>query len=264
MANESKLDVYIIPENFIEGGRIFNGMFKTRNFIEAAVLSLIVGVPLWMIPYPSITVKLSVVSIFVVPIFLIAVTGINDGSFIEFLQQFMKWKKSKRVMLYNGQTQSRAVRPADVIDAQEMPKDKFVQTVNDWKDKRKAKSSQTSFVEGVDFVFKEDSDDSYFIAAEKKILNQSENVQSDADTKKRKKSKKVKKQKTLLLENNPKTDIGSTTKIEEKSTEVDENCEVIVIDNDDTSNSNLHESQKIAHLAENDIEFSKEAFSNEE
>lgn len=235
MASENKLDVYIIPENFIEGGRIFNGMFKTRNFIEAIVLSLIVGAPLWMIHYPSISVKITVLSIFVLPLFMIAVSGINDSSLIEFAQQFLKWRKSKRVMLYNGKARSRAVRPADVIDAQEMPKDKLVQAVNNWKDKRKPKTTQTSFVEGVDFVFYDDENaDSSFVSTEKRIMNQF----TDNDNKTAKKRKKKSKKDTtlFLLENNSESDnakINQNNELpqDEKNVET-EACEVIEILND--------------------------------
>lgn len=40
MRNEER-DVYVIPPNFIEGGTLLGGMFKTRNVIEAGVLGLL-------------------------------------------------------------------------------------------------------------------------------------------------------------------------------------------------------------------------------
>ena len=40
-------DIYIIPPNFIEGGTLFGGMFKTRNVVEAGILTLAVGVPVF-------------------------------------------------------------------------------------------------------------------------------------------------------------------------------------------------------------------------
>ena len=38
-------DTYLIPPNFIEGGTLLGGMFKTRNVIEAAILGAAVGLP---------------------------------------------------------------------------------------------------------------------------------------------------------------------------------------------------------------------------
>ena len=44
MRNEER-DVYVIPPNFIEGGTLLGGMFKTRNAIEASILAAVVGLP---------------------------------------------------------------------------------------------------------------------------------------------------------------------------------------------------------------------------
>lgn len=38
-------DSYLIPPNFIEGGTLMGGMFKTRNVIEAGILGAAVGLP---------------------------------------------------------------------------------------------------------------------------------------------------------------------------------------------------------------------------
>lgn len=38
MKNEER-DIYTIPPNFIEGGTLMGGMFKTRNVIEAGILA---------------------------------------------------------------------------------------------------------------------------------------------------------------------------------------------------------------------------------
>ena len=97
---------YIIPDNFIEGGRILNGMFKTRNFLEAIGISAVLAFPLWNIHYPSFTVKITVVLSVILPFFLIAVMGINDSSFLTFLHQLYKWKKGQRMMLYNNEEYS--------------------------------------------------------------------------------------------------------------------------------------------------------------
>ena len=48
--NEEEQDVYIIPQNFIEGGKVFGGMFRWRNVVEAAILGLATGFPLFHLP----------------------------------------------------------------------------------------------------------------------------------------------------------------------------------------------------------------------
>ncbi|MDO5398873.1 MAG: hypothetical protein Q4G33_13190 [bacterium] len=201
-------NVYIIPENFIEEGKIFNGAFKIRNFIEAVILSLGIGLPLMVcIPYPDFKTKLTVFMMTVLPVFLIAVAGINGDSLIEFLVQFHKWRKNKRVMIYNGHTRSRAVRPADVMLAQELTKDKIVDTVDKWKEKRKQKNAKSTFIEGRDFEFIEDEEfSSNFVNTEKKILG--EDAEEQPENKSKKKQKKIKGKKDQLLLNEGSTNFA--------------------------------------------------------
>lgn len=165
-------NIYIIPENFIEGGKILN-MFKTRNFIEALGLTLCTGIPTWTLPpYPSFQIKLMVVLCIVAPVFMIAAAGINGDSLIQFVQQYIKWRKSKRIMLFNRQVRSRELRAADVMLAQELAKDKVVEAVENWQEKRRTKNSDITFVEGRDFVFIDDEDNySSYVSTEKRLLN---------------------------------------------------------------------------------------------
>lgn len=194
---------YYIPENFIESGKIFGGMLKTRNFIEAIGLSLIIGIPLWIIPYPSYSVKLTVLISVLLPIFLVAIAGINGDSLLEFLKQYHQWKKEKRIIIYNNKAHPRSLRPADVALAQEQPKDKIVEVFDNWKQNRKNKNTKTTFVEGKDFVFQDDeTENSSFINTEKKLLG------IDTDDIKAKKSKKRRRKKnTLLLQETNTSDI---------------------------------------------------------
>ena len=45
-------DLYIIPPNFIESGTLFGGTVKIRNAIEAAIITLGVGLPILNFPLP--------------------------------------------------------------------------------------------------------------------------------------------------------------------------------------------------------------------
>ena len=45
--NDSEFDTYYIPPNFIEGGTVMGGLFKLRNVIEAGILALFVGMPIF-------------------------------------------------------------------------------------------------------------------------------------------------------------------------------------------------------------------------
>lgn len=54
--NEDR-DVYYIPPNFLTSGRLFGGMIRARNAIEACVLVLLTGVPIIKLPF-SLTTRI--------------------------------------------------------------------------------------------------------------------------------------------------------------------------------------------------------------
>ena len=194
----ARSNIYIIPDNFIEGGKVFNGMFKIRNLIEAIALALIVAAPLFMIPYPNLQIQITVMIGIILPVMLLGIVGINDDSLIEFVVSLIKWQQNKRVILYNGNVRPREVRSADVIEAQEMPKDKLVTAMDNWKEKRKQAKANITYVEGVDFEFDEDSDrSSNYVATEKRLITEKNGDTTSKN--KNEKSKKSKKNKNILM-----------------------------------------------------------------
>ena len=50
-------DIYYIPPNFLTGGRLFGGMIRARNAIEACVLVLLTGIPIIKLPL-SLTARI--------------------------------------------------------------------------------------------------------------------------------------------------------------------------------------------------------------
>ena len=55
--NREELDIYVIPPNFIESGKLFGGMFKMRNAIEAGTLAGVCAFFLFKLPV-SLTGKI--------------------------------------------------------------------------------------------------------------------------------------------------------------------------------------------------------------
>ena len=90
-----ELDVYIIPPNFIEGGKVFGGMFKIRNAIEAGALGG--GTALWIFRLPlSITSKIIVMCIISLPLTIFALIGADGMSLSEYLVNIIKFLRNKR------------------------------------------------------------------------------------------------------------------------------------------------------------------------
>lgn len=90
-------DTYIIPPNFIEGGTMFGGMFKFRNVIEAGILAVLTGVPIFSM-HASITVRIIVLCLTALPLALFALIGISGEPLSSYIFAFFKWLKNRRVV----------------------------------------------------------------------------------------------------------------------------------------------------------------------
>ena len=82
--NPNEHDSYYIPPNFIEGGTLFGGMFKFRNVIEAGILAVAVGAPVFMFEL-SLTVKIIILCLTALPAALLALIGISGESLSAFI-----------------------------------------------------------------------------------------------------------------------------------------------------------------------------------
>ena len=78
MRNEER-DSYVIPPNFIEGGTLLGGMFKTRNVIEAGILAVLVGGPVIGLNL-SLTTRIIILCLTALPLVLVALIGISGSS----------------------------------------------------------------------------------------------------------------------------------------------------------------------------------------
>ncbi len=94
---EEQSNTYIIPPNFIEGGTLFGGMFKLRNVIEAGILAVLIGVPVFSL-HLSLTTSIIILCLTALPISLIALIGFPGESLSSFLWGTCKWLKNRRVI----------------------------------------------------------------------------------------------------------------------------------------------------------------------
>ena len=90
-------DIYIIPPNFIDTGTVFGGTIKLRNAAEALVLSLLIGFPVFHIP-ATLTTRIIVACLTVLPAALFAVIGINGESLSSFVINFFVYLKNRRIV----------------------------------------------------------------------------------------------------------------------------------------------------------------------
>lgn len=90
-------DVYIIPPNFIETGTLFGGTIKIRNAIEAFILTVLIGVPVFKLPF-TLTTTIIIACLTVLPAALFAIIGIDGDSLSSFIIHFFRFLKNRRII----------------------------------------------------------------------------------------------------------------------------------------------------------------------
>ncbi len=120
--DREELDVYVIPPNFVEDGKIFGGMFKLRNAIEAGILGGGCAVMVFKLPI-SLTAKIVILCVTALPLAIFGVIGIEGESFTEFLINVVRFIKNRRKLcrrdfdVYDGVTKLRLkIRKINVLD----------------------------------------------------------------------------------------------------------------------------------------------------
>ena len=96
MEHETR-DTYIIPPNFIEGGTLLGGMFRTRNVIEAVILALAAGLPVLGLGF-SLTTRIILLCLTALPLALLALIGISENSLSAFLLLFFSYLRNRRIL----------------------------------------------------------------------------------------------------------------------------------------------------------------------
>ena len=94
--NEEK-DVYYIPPNFLTSGRLFGGMIRIRNAIEAGILVLLTAVPILKLPF-SLTIRIIILCLITLPLGVFGIVGIDGDSLTEFAANWIKWLVNRRVL----------------------------------------------------------------------------------------------------------------------------------------------------------------------
>ena len=95
-------ETYHLPTNFTDAGRIM-GMFELRNLIETILLvvpvlyACIIWLPLTLTP------KIVVIMVIIVPLTGFGLIGINDDSLGRWLSGWWRWKKGRRIISYRGE-----------------------------------------------------------------------------------------------------------------------------------------------------------------
>lgn len=106
--NDSEFDIYYIPPNFIEGGTVMGGLFKLRNVIEAGILALFVGMPIFMLNL-DMSAKAVILCFTVLPLALLALIGVSGESLSSYIFGWLIFLIDRRVISKN-QTRKQKIK----------------------------------------------------------------------------------------------------------------------------------------------------------
>lgn len=89
-------NIYAIPANYTDSGKILGGMLEPRNAIEAVILVMLLGYPeLMLIPMPG-TIRIVVMTVTILPTAVIAMMGIDGDSLFQYLLHIIRYMATKR------------------------------------------------------------------------------------------------------------------------------------------------------------------------
>lgn len=100
--NNDENDVYIIPPNFIDTGTVLGGSVKLRNAVEALGLVLMIGFPVFHLPF-SLTTRIIIACITVLPAALFAIIGIGGETDILHQLRFFHYIYSQCISPFSFQ-----------------------------------------------------------------------------------------------------------------------------------------------------------------
>ena len=96
MEEKEYSNVYAIPANYTDSGKLLGGMVETRNAVEAVFLIGLVGYPeLMWIPVTA-TIKIVIMTVTLLPLGVVAVMGIDGESLLQYLGHMIAFWRNKR------------------------------------------------------------------------------------------------------------------------------------------------------------------------
>ena len=93
-------NVYAIPANYTDSGKLLGGMLETRNTVETVFLVILVGYPeLFWLLLPGM-VKIAVMVLTLIPLAVISLMGIDGDSLFQYLGHIIRFFINRRRLHY--------------------------------------------------------------------------------------------------------------------------------------------------------------------
>lgn len=128
MNEEKQPNIYYIPKNSFDTGYVFGGQFKTRNFVEAVILTIpFLGIFIfgWMKLKWNVQSTVAYCFIVCAAVFMGTVVGVGGDSLFEFISRVIRFRQNKRISKYNPRIKSELEPDYLMKDGRMLPKEKL-------------------------------------------------------------------------------------------------------------------------------------------
>ncbi len=89
-------NVYAIPANYTDSGKILGGMLEPRNAVETVILLVILGYPELMLIPMSGTMRIVVMTVTLLPLAVLSMMGIDGDSLFQYFGHMLRFFASRR------------------------------------------------------------------------------------------------------------------------------------------------------------------------
>lgn len=93
-------NIYTIPPNYTDSGKLLGGMLETRNTVEAGILLVLAGYPELMWLHLPVTVKVVVMTITLLPLGVFALMGLGGDSLLQYISHMVMFLIRRRQLHY--------------------------------------------------------------------------------------------------------------------------------------------------------------------
>ena len=89
-------NIYAIPANYTDSGKLLGGMVEPRNAVETGFLLFLMGAPelLW-IPMSG-TIRVVVMTVTLLPLGVVSLMGVDGGSLFQYLGHILRFWTHRR------------------------------------------------------------------------------------------------------------------------------------------------------------------------
>ena len=96
MEEKEYSNIYAIPANYTDSGKLLGGMLETRNAVETLILVVLLGYPeLFWIPV-STSIRIVIMTVTLIPLAVVSMMGIDGDSLFQYIGHMIQYLLCKR------------------------------------------------------------------------------------------------------------------------------------------------------------------------